>query len=94
MFHGSMWASVTLSFVQSYTLIVSRPAALSLLPDNPCSALLLLRRLLRLDPSALIPYMDVLVQALTKLLEPGVPRRVQTLCCELWTKVNTVIPRK
>lgn len=68
--------------------------ALSLLPDNPCPALLLLRRLLRLEPSALIPYMDVLVQALTSLLEPGVPRRVQTLCCELWTKINTVTPRK
>ncbi|KAL9980911.1 hypothetical protein ACROYT_G009553 [Oculina patagonica] len=68
--------------------------ALQLLPDNPCPALLLLRRLLQLEPSALIPYMDVLVQALTRLLEPGVPRRVQTLCCELWTKINTVVPRK
>lgn len=68
--------------------------ALSLLPDNPCPVLLLLRRLLRLEPSALIPYMDVLVRALMALLEPGVPRRVQTLFCELWTKINTVVPRK
>lgn len=68
--------------------------ALDLLPDNPCSALLLLKRLLQLEPSALIPHMDVLVQALPSLLEPGVPRRVQTLCCELWTKINTVVPRK
>lgn len=70
------------------------PTAFSLLPDNPCSALLLLKRLLQLEPSALIPYMDVLVQALPSLLKPGVPRRVQTLSCELWTKINTVIPRK
>ncbi|KAJ7373791.1 Integrator complex subunit 2 [Desmophyllum pertusum] len=68
--------------------------ALCLLPDNPCPALLLLRRLLQLEPSALIAYMDVLVRALPSLLEPGVPRRVQTLCCELWTKINTVVPRK
>lgn len=68
--------------------------AFSLLPDNPCSALLLLKRLLQLEPSALIPYMDVLVQALPSLLKPGVPRRVQTLSCELWTKINTVVPRK
>lgn len=68
--------------------------ALHLLPDNPSPALLLLRRLLQLEPSALIAYMDVLVQALSRLLEPGVPRRVQTLCCELWTKINTVVPRK
>ncbi|XP_073258081.1 integrator complex subunit 2-like [Porites lutea] len=68
--------------------------AMSSLQDNPCPALLLLRRLLRLEPSSLISYMDVLVQALPSLLEPGIPRRVQTLCCELWTKMNTVIPRK
>ncbi|XP_074636420.1 integrator complex subunit 2-like isoform X2 [Acropora palmata] len=68
--------------------------ALSLLPDNPCPVLLLLRKLLRLEPNALIPYMDVVVRALMTLLEPGTPRRVQTLFCELWTKINTVVPRK
>ena len=74
--------------------VISCSIAMSSLQDNPCPALLLLRRLLRLEPSSLISYMDVLVQALPSLLEPGIPRRVQTLCCELWTKMNTVIPRK
>lgn len=78
----------------SFNFLDCCPTALHLLPDNPSPALLLLRRLLQLEPSALIAYMDVLVQALNRLLEPGVPRRVQTLCCELWTKINTVAPRK
>lgn len=85
-----LYVKVTISFSHPS----SSSAALSLLPDNPCPVLLLLRKLLRLEPNALIPYMDVVVRALMTLLEPGTPRRVQTLFCELWTKINTVVPRK
>ncbi|XP_031555845.1 integrator complex subunit 2-like isoform X2 [Actinia tenebrosa] len=68
--------------------------ALSVVHENPSMAMLILTKLVNIEPSNLIPYTDPLVNALPSIVLPSVPRRVQMLCCELWSKISTVIPRK
>lgn len=57
-------------------------------------AVLLLSKLSTLDSNDLVPFSDALVRSLTSLLQSSVPRKVQTLCCSIWCKLNTVIPRR
>ena len=64
------------------------------LHSSPSRALLLLNHFSSLSPSALIPYAPALTSTLPLLLDPTVPRRIQALYLSIWTKLNTVVPRK
>ncbi|XP_048582667.1 integrator complex subunit 2 isoform X2 [Nematostella vectensis] len=68
--------------------------AFNIAHDRPTAAMLLLTKLQTLEPSQLIPYMDPLVRSLPLLLLVPTPRRLLTLCCDIWTRLSTIIPRK
>eukprot|EP00118_Oscarella_pearsei_P023506 m.282243 g.282243 ORF g.282243 m.282243 type:complete len:1133 (+) comp40652_c1_seq25:1776-5174(+) len=53
-----------------------------------------LLRLSQLPPVKLVPHMPYIVRCLPRLLNPGTPRYVQDLVCQLWFALNTVTPRK
>eukprot|EP00794_Sanderia_malayensis_P014277 gene14277-15764_t len=57
-------------------------------------AVLILAKLEEYSPSMLVDYAEVIVDSLIHLLDEAVPRKVQTLCCSLWLKLNTEIPRR
>ena len=64
------------------------------LQNSPSKALLLLTHLSTLPPIDLIPYTHVLVSTLPLLLEPCVARRIQAQYLALWSRLNTVTPKK
>jgi len=53
-----------------------------------------LSKLTILEPTRLIPYEDVVVGLLPKMLEMAVPRKIQLLVAKIWMKLNIVIPRR
>ena len=75
-------------------LLPTTHTVLQQLQKSPSKALLLLTHLSTLPPSSLILHCPSLTSTLPFLLTPSVPRRIQALYLRLWTKVNTVIPRK
>ncbi|KAL5467653.1 hypothetical protein EMCRGX_G031914 [Ephydatia muelleri] len=64
------------------------------LQNSPSKALLLLTHLSTLPPIDLIPYTHALVSTLPLLLEPCVARRIQAHYLALWSRLNTVTPKK
>ncbi|XP_074643073.1 integrator complex subunit 2-like [Tubulanus polymorphus] len=62
--------------------------------DCPIKILLLLKKLLGMAISDMVPYAEVITNNLLKLLEPDVPRRVLDLVCKVWIRLNTVMPRR
>ncbi len=55
---------------------------------------LVLSKLHKLEPSMLVEFAETIVDSLPYLLDEAVPRKVQTMCCSLWFKLNTEIPRR
>ncbi|KAK3730826.1 hypothetical protein QZH41_009941 [Actinostola sp. cb2023] len=68
--------------------------AFSLVHENPSMAVLVLMKLSKVEPSGLIVYTDAVVTSLPLIIKPSIPRRIQSLCCHLWSKISTIIPRK
>ena len=56
--------------------------------------LMLLSRLTSFEPSLLVPYTPAIVGSFIDLMAEEVPRKIQTITCFLWYKLNTVIPRR
>ncbi|XP_043910471.1 integrator complex subunit 2 [Protopterus annectens] len=54
----------------------------------------ILEHLTLLPPSELIPYAEVLTSNMTKLLNPGIPRRILQTVNKLWMALNRVMPRR
>ncbi|KXJ29444.1 Integrator complex subunit 2 [Exaiptasia diaphana] len=68
--------------------------ALSIINENPSASILVLMKLSNMEPSNLIDYTDALVTSLPLVTDPSTPRRIQSLCCYLWSRISTIIPRK
>lgn len=65
------------------------------LHSSPSKALLFLTYLSNLPSSAIVPYRHAITSTFHLLLDPPtVSRRVQALYVTIWTKINTVTPRK
>lgn len=64
------------------------------LQSSPSRAHLLLTHLSTLQPTDLIPYTQALVSTLPLLLDSCVARRIQAHYLALWSKLNTVTPKK
>ncbi|XP_012557511.2 integrator complex subunit 2 isoform X1 [Hydra vulgaris] len=63
------------------------------LNDCPQNVLRLLFHLEMLKPDDLIPYLDVIVEALPLVLNVETPRKVQMVLAGVWKKLNIVAPR-
>ncbi|XP_053131203.1 integrator complex subunit 2 isoform X1 [Hemicordylus capensis] len=68
--------------------------ALVVLQGNHTEALQILEHLTLLSAGELIPYAEALMSNMSRLLYPGIPRRVLQTINRLWMALNTVMPRR
>lgn len=62
--------------------------------DSPSQLISLLIKLSMMQPASLIKFLDSIIKLLPELLHPKSGRRIQILTMQIWTKLNTVVPRK
>jgi len=72
--------------------VVSLEKNLSNMYTCPQKLVLQMSKLICLTPNELLPYENLIVQLLPKLLDSRVPRKLQMVVCKAWIKLNMLIP--
>ncbi|KAK2149074.1 hypothetical protein LSH36_469g02035 [Paralvinella palmiformis] len=92
--HDSVFKTSTICVPDLLCSVPAVHKAFSLLPNEPTELLLYLDQLSALSAQDLLPYTEVIVDNLNRLLDPNIPRKVLELVKTVWIKLHTVIPRK
>jgi len=69
-------------------------AAFEDLSSNPGRCIMLMDALLAKSSIDLLPYRNVLVASLPRLLDENVPRHCQDLVVRIWNKMNGIFPSR
>lgn len=64
------------------------------LSSNPGHCIMLMDALLAKSSVDLLPYRNVLVSSLPRLLDENVPRHCQDLAVRIWNKMNGIFPSR